>query len=59
MIEFGNSVILVGGEGVVDGQHLYQLSGPNESWIEMKQTLKVSRFRHIAFLVPDELVNCH
>ena len=47
MIEFGNNVILIGGEGG-DGRHLYQLSSPNGSWIKMKQTLKVPRLRHVA-----------
>jgi len=59
MIEFQNSVILVGGGGGVDGQHLYQLSSPNGTWVEMKQTLKEPREGHMSFLVPDEIVNCH
>ena len=59
MIEYDNSVILIGGKGEVDGFHLYQLFSPNGSWLEMKQTLKTNRSLHVAFLVPDELVNCH
>jgi hypothetical protein len=59
MIEFQNSVILVGGGGGGDGQHLYQLSSPNGTWVEMKQTLKEPREGHVSFLVPDEIVNCH
>ncbi len=59
MIEFQNSVILVGGGGGGDVQHLYQLSFPNGTWAEMKQTLKEPREGHVSFLVPDEIVNCH
>ena len=59
LIEYQNSVVLIGGEQGVDGQHLYQLSSPNGTWVEMKQTLKEKRSRHVSFLVPDELVNCH
>jgi hypothetical protein len=59
MVEFQNSVILIGGEGGVDGLHLYQLSSPNGTWVEMKQTLREKKSKHVSFLVPDELVNCH
>ena len=52
---------MVGGEGpLVDGQHLYRLDSLEGPWIEMKQTLKEKRVGgHVAFLVPDQLVNCH
>jgi hypothetical protein len=59
VLEFQNSIILVGGQGEIDGRHLYQLLSPNGTWTEMKQTLKESRQNHASFLVPDELVNCH
>jgi len=59
MTEYNNSVILVGGAYGVDGQHLHQLSSPTGPWVEMKQTLKEKRSRHVSFLVPDEIVNCH
>jgi hypothetical protein len=95
MIEYNNSVILIGGgfsrvkidykpnefankiyfeygnskiryttyrrdaEGCLDGVHLYQLFSPNGVWVQMKQTLETKRRGHVAFLVPDELVNCH
>lgn len=59
MTEYKNSVILVGGDYGVDGQHLYQLSSPTGTWLEMNQTLKKSRYEHVSFLVPDEIVNCH
>ena len=56
MNEFQNGVILIGGDKQVD---LYQLTSPTESWTKLKQTLKEARGRHVSFLVPDELVNCH
>ncbi len=59
MIQYNNSVILVGGSSEADGHHLYQLSSPNGRWIKMKQTLKQNRATHISFLVPDDIVNCH
>ena len=59
MIEFQNSVILVGGDGGVGGQHLYQLSSTSGPWVEMKQTLKEPRAKHVSFLIPDGLANCH
>ncbi len=59
MIEYDNSVILIGGRGAVDGFHMYQLSSPYGPWVEMKQTLRKNRMNHVSFLVPDELVQCH
>ena len=59
MIEFENSVILIGGGyEEVDGKNLYQLSSPNGRWTQMRQTLKEGRMSHVAFLIPDELVDC-
>ena len=58
MVEYNNTVILVGGGE--DANQLYQLSSPKGLWVEMKQTLKSKRAAgHVAFLVPDEIVNCH
>jgi len=61
LVEYKNTLILVGGEGPrgVATQHLYQLSSPNGSWVEMRQTLKVARSGHVAFLIPEELTACH
>ena len=59
LIEFQGSVVLIGGQGKVDGFHLYQLDSPTGNWIEMKQALKEQRSDSIAFLIPDELVDCH
>ena len=59
MVEYQNSVILVGGEGGIDGQEMYQLSSPDGPWVEMQQTLKEGRTKHVAFLIPDQIVDCH
>jgi hypothetical protein len=39
---------------------LYQLphGGEDAEWFEMEQKLKIGRERHVAFLVPDSLVDC-
>ena len=63
MIEFQNSVILIGGDNEAnsedfDGKGLYQLSSPNGEWTKMRQNLKEKRMSHVAFLIPDELVDC-
>ena len=60
MIEFQNSVILIGGysEDIAEQLYLYQLSSPNGPWKRMKQNLKQSRMAHVTFLIPDELVDC-
>jgi len=59
-VEFQNSIILIGGmDEINNGNNTYRLSSPNGSWVQMKQTLKELRCGHTAFLVPDELVNCH
>jgi hypothetical protein len=59
IVEFNNTLILVGGDHGVDGLHMYQLSDREGHWVEMKQILKQGRNRHLSFLVPDEVVNCH
>jgi N-acetylneuraminic acid mutarotase len=61
LVEYKNTLILVGGQGTggAESQHLYQLSSPDGSWVEMRETLKVARSKHIAFLIPDDLTTCH
>jgi N-acetylneuraminic acid mutarotase len=61
LVEYKNNLIIVGGQvqGEVEIKHLYQLSSPDGSWVEMSQTLKVARGGHVAFLIPDELTTCH
>ena len=58
MIEYEKSVIFVGGSDGVDGKHLYQLDSPQGQWKELDQVLKTRRSMHVAFLIPDEFVNC-
>ena len=58
LVEYKNSLVLVGGLGTVDGKHLYQLSSPEGPWIEMEQTLPGTNIDHIAFLIPDEITDC-
>jgi hypothetical protein len=66
MVEFNNGIILVGGNEnskyTNSGHQLFQLSSPNGTWMRMSQQLKEKRpysYQHSAFLVPDEMVNCH
>jgi hypothetical protein len=64
MVEYKNGVILVGGlyQGTpysVTNQNLYQLQSPFGPWTTMKQTLKDPFRGESAFLIPDDLVNCH
>jgi hypothetical protein len=61
MIEYNNSVILVGQryESSNESHNLYKLSSPKGTWVKMRQTLKDGWSSHVAFLVPDELVNCY
>ena len=62
MVEYQDGVMLVGGkETQTDtGRNLYMLSSPNGTWTRMNQTLKEKRVYHTsAFLVPEEIVNCH
>jgi len=58
MVEYQNTVILVGGFLGVDGFHMYQLSSPSGTWTVMKQVLKNRGYYHVSFLIPDELVTC-
>ncbi len=57
MIEYLDSVILVGGLNL--GEKLHQLFSPFGPWIPMRQTLKTHRNYHVAFLVADDIVDCH
>ncbi len=63
MIAFESSVILIGGNQEIDdednGHFLYQLSSPDGNWTEMRQKTKLKRAKHVAFLVPDDIVSCH
>jgi hypothetical protein len=63
MVEDSNrGVVLIGGESATNSSldTLYQLphGGPNAVWTKMKQKLTTKRDRHIAFLVPNSIVDC-
>ena len=60
LVQYKESVVLVGGDGHydVDRYRIYQLSSPDGTWIEMKQTLPIEVNKPIAFLIPDELIDC-
>jgi hypothetical protein len=55
-------VILIGGRSNDDQylQTLFRLSdaGDDAKWVEMPQKLKTGRYRHISFLVPDDIATC-
>ena len=60
LVEFGESLVLTGGyRSELDDNHLYQLSSPEGPWIKMPQSMPRERRAHLAFLIPDELVECH
>jgi hypothetical protein len=55
-------VVLVGGNSF-DNRHLKTLfslsdAGDDAKWIEMPQKLKIGRYDHTAFLVPDDVATC-
>ncbi len=62
MVEDPNGgVVLVGGRS--NRRHLdtlYQLphGGAHAVWTKMEQKLKIGRSGHVAFLVPDDVVDC-
>ena len=58
MVQFRESVVLVGGEGETFGRDLYQLTSPGGSWTRLNQTLSAPRSRHVAIMIPDELTSC-
>jgi hypothetical protein len=64
MVEDQNGgVVLIGGEYRTSGwtlDNLYQLphGGEDSEWIKMKQTLKIGKRNHVAFFVPDNIVDC-
>ena len=58
MISFKDGVIVVGGGYGVDGYKLYRMKSPLEDWLEMPQLIVDKRRAHVAFLVPDQFVDC-
>ncbi len=63
MVEDQNGgIVLIGGSSSSVGSldTLYQLphGGQDAVWTKMEQKMKIGRFRHTAFLVPDNIVDC-
>jgi hypothetical protein len=63
MVEDQNGgVVLIGGESEFEANldTLYHLphGGENAVWTKMEQKLKIGRYSHTAFLVPDNIVDC-
>jgi hypothetical protein len=63
MVEDQNGgVILIGGDSYSVGilNTLYQLphGGKDAVWTKMEQKLKTGRYRHTAFMVPDNIADC-
>jgi hypothetical protein len=63
MVEDQNGgVVLIGGytRSVDTGYTLYQLphGGQDAVWTKMQQKMKTGRYKHTAFLVPDNIVDC-
>ena len=60
LVEYGNSVILVGGSGTeVDSRQMYQLDNPESTfWRELPQHLTDARYGHVAFIISKDIVNC-
>ncbi len=63
MVEDSNGgVVLVGGKSYHTDylDTLYQLphGGADAAWTKMEQKLKIGRNSHVAFLVPDDVVDC-
>ena len=54
------AAVLVGGSGYNGGASsaIYRLLNAGSSWIQLSQTLQTGRYWHVAFLVPDLVVNC-
>ena len=54
----GGGVVLAGGRNSSepDIANLYTLQ--NSKWFQLAQTLAVPRAQHVAFMVPDDIVNC-
>ncbi len=63
MVEDQNGgVVLIGGysPSVVNLDTLYQLphGGQDAVWTKMEQKMKTGRYRHTAFFIPDNIVDC-
>ena len=62
MVQLDNDVVIIGGrdEHLDEQSSLHRLTCQNQDceWKTMSQQLKVARYRFVAILIPDELVDC-
>ena len=61
MVQFDKDVVIIGGyDGNNYQSRLYCLTCQNQDceWKTMSQELKIARYRMVAMLIPDELVDC-
>ncbi len=62
MVEDQNGgVVLIGGVSKYDTlDTIYQLphGGQDAGWTKMEQKMKTGRYQHVAFLIPDNIVDC-
>ena len=64
LVEDGEGgVLLVGGVSRSDGiqNSIFRLShgGDDATWVELEQKMKIGRYIHSAFLIPDDIVECY
>ena len=54
------AAVIVGGYigGGAAVSTIYRLPNAGSSWIQLNQTLRTGHFWHVAFLVPDSVINC-
>jgi hypothetical protein len=58
MVEVHDGIVHVG-FNYDDFQNLIKLTLPDGQWQKLKQKTKNQISLHVAFLVPDDIVNCH
>ena len=62
IVPFDKDVVIIGGDPPGSGysSSLHHLTCQNQDceWKTMSQQLKVARYRFVAILIPDELVDC-
>ncbi len=63
MVEDQNGgVVLIGGSsdsvGILDTLYQLPFGGQDSVWTKMEQKLKTGRYRHTAFMVPDNIADC-
>ena len=53
VVQFGNSFIVVGGQGSSEVDSIHQFDAEQEKWILRNEKLNIARYETTAFLVPD------